>query len=386
MEASRYNEGRGRRRTDAERLEEERKFRDDVEIAKACDLPAELELRGVTIRKNGAKEYKVDNGPDQEADRLFPSKRDGNWMAYVPGGDRQYMDAIDYLRRHTGEGYRETVLKLAGAMNGSPNQVNKVAQDSRAAGKRENKMETRIMLGAANDEQRARIYHYARDERGITRETLAEAKKQGVIAADDRGSLGEGLTFIGRDEQGNIRNAETRFLRSIKIDGEDVNKLCYKGTDKTYPPILRGDDKNVHLVEGGMDGLALWDMHLREGKEPPTTIITGGARTLKWEDNPQIQQLIQGAEYVRPWEDNELDKTGKPDLKKQADTTAAHDNQVAAIVRLRGTADGVERMRPPEGIKDIAAWNKIAAEHYQVQQRALQQQEHEESASPRPGR
>lgn len=395
MEASRYTEGRGRRRTDAERLEEERQFMEAVERAKACDLPELLRARGVDIKKNGAKEYKIDNGPGQEADRLFPSKRDGHWMAYVPGGDRQYMDAIDYLRRHTGEGYRETVLKLAGAMNGSPNQVIKVAQDSRAAGKRENKVETRIMLGTANDEQKARIYRYAHDERGITHETLAEAVKQGVIAADDpvarrpdgkRVNLGAGLTFIGRDEHGNIRNAETRFLHAIKIDGEDVNKRCYKGTDKTYPPILRGDDKNVHLVEGGMDGLALWDMHLREGKEPPTTIITGGARTLKWEDNPQIQQLIQGAEYVRPWEDNELDKTGKPDLKKRLDTTAAHDNQVAAIVRLRGTADGVERMRPPEGIKDIAAWNKIAAEHYQVQQRELQQQEHEESASPRPGR
>lgn len=381
MEANRYTEGRGRRRTDAERLEEERKFLEDVEIAKSCDLPSELELRGVKVKKNGAKEYKIDNGDGQEADRLFPSKRDGRWMAYVPGGDRQYMDAIDYLRRHTGEGYRETVLKLAGAMNGNPAQVAKVARDSRAAGKRENKMGTQIMLRVADQQQKERIYRYARDERGITRETLAEAAKQGVIAADDRG-----LVFLGRDEHGNIRNAETRLLSSIKVDGKDVNKLCYEGTDKTYPPILRGNDREVHFCEGGMDCLALRDMYLREGKQPPTTIITGGARTLKWEDNPQIQQLIQGAEHVRPWEDNELDKIGQPDLKKQADTTAAHDNQVAAIVRLRGTADGVERMRPPEGIKDIAAWNKIEAEHHQVQQQAQQRQEQDDAASPRPGR
>lgn len=375
MEANRYTEGH--RRSTANKQEEERLFKEYVERAKGCDLPGELERMGVQVKKNGSKEYKIENGKGQEADRLFLSKKDGHWMAYVPGGDRQYVDSIDYIRRHSGQGYRDTVLMLAGVVNGSPLQVANAAQNPidkadvpRAA----------IMLNAASQVQKENIYLYARDERGITRETLAEAAKQGVIAADNRG-----LTFIGRDEQGNVRSAETRLLKAFQVEGKDVNKMCYEGTDKTFPPILRGNDQDLHFVEGGFDALALRDMYKREGKEPPTTIITGGARTLKWEDNPQIQQLTKNAQHIQTWEDNELDQSGMPDLKKQADTTSAHDRQVQSIVKIRGNTDGVERMRPPEGIKDVASWNKIEAEHHQLQQQAKLREEEHESHVYRPG-
>uniref|UniRef100_UPI002FF26B68 hypothetical protein n=1 Tax=Streptomyces cyaneofuscatus TaxID=66883 RepID=UPI002FF26B68 len=136
--------------------------------------------------------------------------------------------------------------------------------------------------------------------------------------------------------------------------------------------------------EGGFDALALRDMYRRENKEPPTTIITGGARTTKWQDNPEIRDLVKNADHVRPWYDNEINAHGQVDAKKQADTTEAHNKQRDVIIDIRGTAEGVEEMHPPAGIKDIAEWNVQEAQEHQakVQQR-VEDEEERQVARPR---
>lgn len=374
----------GKRRTaaeiEAERQEAERKFRDAVQRAKDCDLPEELKRLGVELKADGTKGFKIANG-GEEADRLFVSKQ-GNWMVYTPQGARQYTDAIDYYRTHSGQGYRDAVLTLAKESD-VPNVRTKPAE--RVAAKREDKV-TEIHVRAANAEEKRVVSEYAQTVRGISRDTLIEAWRQGVIKQDNRGYIkdeagnkipcGPGLAFLGYDEKGRVRNAETRLVTEVVVDGKPQTKVCYAGTDKTYPPIYHGSSEHVAFVEGGYDALALIDMHKREGREAPTTIITGGARTLKWEENAHVQDLIKNASVVEPWGDNEITIDGQGDAKKQAETDEAHRKQMEAILRIRGNAQGVTAMRPPAGVKDLAAWNKREALRVLDQQR--QQQEHQQ--------
>jgi len=236
-----------------------------------------------------------------------------------------------------------------------------------------NQVAAEIVIRTATKEHRERVAAYARDERGISRDTLIDAHKQGFLALDDRG-----VAFIGYDEHRKIRNAETRLLKPEPYQGDWLSKISYGGSDKTFSPILRGNDRDLHMVEGGFDALALHDLAKREGKEAPTVIVTGGAKTLKWSQNPQVQQLIKGADTITNHRENEVDKkTGLPDPKKQAETDAAHEKQVAAIVEIRGTTEGVKNARPPAGVKDLADWNK----RQQDQQRQLQLHQEEERRS-----
>lgn len=356
--------------------EEKRRYEDALRRAKDVDLPAWLIERGVKIKKSGSS-WKYSDGTG-EADRIFKA-REGNWIvmskhATHPSGT---MDAVAYAQLHTGLSHRQAVEALSGVQlsavaNGQPAAVVAAVKEAHDKGMRPDPIVTAINLQEATRQQRATVYQYALD-RGISQETLRDAGEQQLIKADHRG-----LVFLGYDEQQRIRTAETRLLKDIVIEGKKVNKICYEGTDKTFPPILRGNDKDVHFVEGGFDALALRDMYRRENKEPPTTIITGGARTAKWQDNLAICDLIKNADYVRPWYENEMDKDGKIDAKKQADTNAAHDKQRDIIIDIRGTAEGVEEMRPPAGIKDIAIWNIKEAHAHQVEVEVQQQEHHEE--------
>lgn len=352
--------------------EEKRRYEEAVQRAKDADLPAWLLDRGIQIQKNGTNGWKYSHG-NGEADRIFKS-RHGNWMVHSSQGEREYMDAIAYAQMHTGLSHRQAVealsgMQLSAVAAGQPAAVAAAAKQAREKGARPDPVATSINIREATKQQRVNAYSYALS-RGISQETLKEAGEQGVIKADHRG-----LVFVGHDHEGKIRSAETRFIKAEQIGDETTTKMCYAGTDKTFPPILRGNDKDVHFVEGGFDALALHDLYKREGKEPPTTIITGGARTLKWQDNPEICNLIKNADHVRPWYDNELKADGQIDAKKQADTQEAHDKQRDTIIQIRGQVEGVEEMRPPAGVKDIADWNVQHAQEHQAEQKRHEEQD-----------
>lgn len=374
---------RGRHAPTAEqrKQEEKRRYEDALQRAKGVDLPAWLLDRGIKIEKNGTSSWKYSHGSG-ESDRIFKS-RHGNWMVHTSSGDREYIDAIAYAQMHTGLSHREVVQELSGIQlsataYGQPATVAAAAKQSQEKGVNPDPVTTAINIREATKQQRFNAYNYALS-RGISQETLREAGEQSAIRADYRG-----IVFLGHDASGNVRSAETRFIKAEKVGDETTTKMCYAGTDKTFPPILRGNDKDLHFVEGGFDALALRDLYKREGKEPPTTIITGGARTLKWQDNPEICNLIKGADHVCPWYDNELKANGEIDLKKQVDTQEAHDKQRDTIVQIRGTSHGVEEMRPPAGIKDIADWNVQHAQEYQEMQQKQHDEQEEYSPSMRP--
>ena len=352
----------------ARRAKAEQDYRDfgaRIETAKRIDLPAWLMARGVELKKEGTTGYREDKAQKDNPYHFFKGD-DGLWRAR--SGDT-YLNAIQYVQQVEHRDFKDAVMVMSGGDGMTALAIDRALQQSQALGNK-SRTAAAIVIRAADKEQRERAAIYARDERGISRETLTEAHKQGFLALDDRG-----VAFIGRDHEGKICNAETRLLKPEKYKDEYLSKVSYAGSDKTFSPILRGNDRDVHMVEGGFDALALHDLAKRQRTEPPTVIITGGARTLKWSQNPQVQELIKGAETVTNHRENEVDKkTGLPDPKKQAETDAAHEKQVAAIIQIRGSADGVKNARPPAGVKDLADWNKKQQEH----QRQLQLAEQED--------
>jgi conjugative relaxase-like TrwC/TraI family protein len=347
-----------------------KEFGERIETAKRIDLPAWLMSRGVSLKKEGTKGF-VETVPTADKPFHFFQGDDGKWRAR--SGDT-YLDAVGYVQQLERRDFKETVLFITGGDAMTALAASQALQQAQRQPKTKgNDMAAAIVIRSAAKEQQERAAAYARDERGISRETLIDAHKQGFLALDDRG-----VAFIGYDEHRKIRNAETRLLKPEPYQGDWLSKISYGHSDKTFSPILRGNDRDLHMVEGGFDALALHDLAKREGKETPTVIVTGGAKTLKWSQNPQVQQLIKGAETITNHRENEVDKkTGLPDPKKQAETDAAHEKQVAAIVEIRGTAQGVKNARPPAGVKDLADWNK----RQQDQQRQLQLHQEEEHRS-----
>lgn len=344
-------------------------FGERIEAAKRIDLPAWLMSRGVQLKKEGTQGF-VEAVPTADKPYHFFCGDDGKWRAR--SGDT-YLDAVGYVQQLERRDFKETVLFMTGGDSMTALAASQTLQQAKRQVKGSNQVAAAIIIRSATKEHQERAAAYARDERGISRETLIAAHKQGFLALDDRG-----VAFLGYDEHHKIRNAETRLLKPEPYQGDWLSKISYAHSDKTFSPILRGNDQDLHMVEGGFDALALHDLTKREGNEPPTVIVTGGAKTLKWSQNPQVQQLIKGADTITNHRENEVDKkTGLPDPKKQAETDAAHEKQVAAIIEIRGSAEGVKNARPPAGVKDLADWNK----RQQDQQRQLQLHQEEEHRS-----
>lgn len=354
----------------AKTQQEYKEFGDRIESAKSVDLPAWLMSRGVQLKKEGTTGFveTVSSSGDKPF-HLFCGD-DGKWRAR--SGDT-YLDAVGYVQQLEQRDFKDTVNFITGFDPRAAMIANQTRQQLQRVGVKDKSVVIAIAIRAASEDQKARGAAYARDERGISRETLIEAHQKRFLTIDDRG-----VAFIGYDEAGKIRNAETRLLKPEKYHDDWLSKMSYAHSDKTFSPILRGNDRDVHMVEGGFDALALHDMHKHEGKEPPTVIVTGGAKTLKWSQNPQVQDIIKNADSITNHRENEVDKkSGLPDPKKQAETDTAHEKQVEAIVKIRGTPEGVKNARPPNGVKDLADWNK----RQQGQQRQLQLAHEEEHRS-----
>ena len=78
-------------------------------------------------------------------------------------------------------------------------------------------------------------------------------------------------------------------------------------------------------------------------------LVSGGATVRCFLDNPTVQTLLLHADSVVVVRDNEST------AKKQAETDAAHDLQIARIRELRGNCGD---WRPPVGVKDVAELNQ----------------------------
>lgn len=346
-------------KTEANAMQEQnaryRKIQADMQAARNVDLPkfAELQL-GMKPIRDTASSYKIKIG-EGEHWLLFRSKA-GNWMAHDPHDDRT-LDAVGFVQEVTNSSFKKSVAML--------NNLSETSYEAPQIAPRE-RSQRPVELRPQNAIASRAALNYAL-ERGISRATLHDAKSQGFCRSDDRG-----IAFIGYDEQGRARCAETRALKAVEVKpGSWTTKISAPGTDKTYSPVLRGQNPaDVHVVEGGFDALALHDLYRAEGRPTPTVITTLGAKLTKFVDSPCVQDVLEKAEKITVWREHEKNA----DVQKKTDT--GHAKQITAISEFltdhRISAILQEAM-PPSESKDLADMNQQrqrvgAAGHVQAQQ------------------
>lgn len=319
------------------------------QIARTLDFPGWLIRQGLQLVRNGLNEWKL----RREGDRpwlVFKSSGAPTWL--VHDGD-QTLDPIGFVQQHWGLRFREAVQRLAGGAPGDlPPPLSPPVQASANLGEP-------LQMRWANAQQQAAGLKYLEAERGISRATILRAMREKFMSTDEFG-----IVFVGRDEKRQIRNAETRLLKPVQFRDEWLTKKSYVGADKSFPPIFAGAPVEVNLVEGGVNALALVDLHQRQwpGKPLPTILVTGGARKLKWQNNPAVARLLREAAGVVIHKEKERSPEGLSDPRKQADTDQAHSQQHDAVVAIRGSSAGLRYEQPPAAFKNLADWNKAQAQ------------------------
>lgn len=190
--------------------------------------------------------------------------------------------------------------------------------------------------------------------RGISEETIRAAELARAIHYV-RGAV----VFLGRDHMAPgspVRLASLRYLEPIEVPGEEpMTKRDMAGSDKNFPMLLHGDPTRVAIVEGGVNALAVQDICLARGEEAPVVIATGGVGVRSWvKENAYLLGLLQGAERVELWGENEM-SGGAPDAEKQARTDLLRERLAEEVAMLRG-GEMPQIVYPPRVAKDSADW------------------------------
>jgi len=242
-------------------------------------------------------------------------------------------------------GYAEAVYRLAGA----PAVRQEQEQQRRPAVERQ---PPQLPEQHQADIRRGRAYLA---ERGISAETIEHAEQSGMLRYSEGAVL-----YTGRDRAGAVQSATRRAID----DADPAPKRDLRGTDKSYPAILPGDPSRVWLVEGGTDALAVRDIARREGKPPPTCIVSGGAQIRSLLERPEVQAILRRAEQVTVAGENEK----SADAQLRADE--GHRRQGQRIAEITGRDPRHWTPKPEQG-KDLADVNarQVAREQAQEQER-----------------
>jgi hypothetical protein len=195
-----------------------------------------------------------------------------------------------------------------------------------------------LILPPEADQESGR--RYLIHSRCILEEEVKEAENQGAIRYFS-GRVG----FCGYDVEGNLRNVAFRsYLTNVSL-----KKWNQTGSTLRYSTIFKGAQETVWIVEGGVDGLAVRCLYRKEGWEPPTAIVTGGASVLVFLENPAVKEILLRAKKVwlaREWEKDEATQQ-RVDLN--------HVKQKAKVeVIVAGGLGQVKVWVPPKDVKDIA--------------------------------
>jgi hypothetical protein len=194
----------------------------------------------------------------------------------------------------------------------------------------------KMTLGGADAVAAGRAY--LRDKRLINDDSIRYAEDSKMLRYDRDGRL----LFAGYDAEGRARNVTRRAINSR----ETVQKCDIKGSDKSFPPILPGDNgAPVWIVEGGVDAIALHAEARAKGKTIPNIIVSGGSGVRSFLENWQVQQLLRDAPKVTIACDNEKD------TETQARTDAQHAAQRDAVALFNRE---VSLWHPPVSYGDVA--------------------------------
>ena len=324
----------------SQRGADEGAFRAGIRDSKAVDPTAFLENHGYSVKWQG-KHASVKAGAD-EVYRV--TKRDDSKYLWTDLYGNAGGDNIDLVREVKGENVKlhDAIWELTGSPSVKPKL--KPAEPKREPPK--------VIPFDRQQQDAGRQYLQGR---WIDKTVLDKAENEGFLSYDKGGVL-----FVGRDAQGKERSVTRRA-----VDPADtIQKRDYRGTEKKYPPILRGNDKSIWIVEGGADALAVQSYAKLRNMEPPTVIVSGGVGVRSYLDNEHVRELLKGAERVT------IPREREKDTETQAKTEAQLNKLVDAVEEQTRIKPAV--IDPPGQAKDMAA--ALDTEVRTIQQRELEMQ------------
>jgi len=167
----------------------------------------------------------------------------------------------------------------------------------------------------------------------------------------------DGVRFIGLDANGQPKNAETRLIVPRILGGKLIKFICAPGSDRSYPPVLPGTDKDVHIVEGGFSALGLKEIMNRQGRSP-TIIVSGGKDNTSWLRHEHVKALIKDVAVTLHIENEKSEE-----IQAQADIS--NDKQAQKI--MEAGALKVIKQSLPADYKDNADLNLYFKQQTQQQ-------------------
>ena len=198
--------------------------------------------------------------------------------------------------------------------------------------------------------------------RGISVDTFEKLIAQGAVAYAE-----DGIAFIGLREDGAIGLTETRLFAERTDQNGSTYRHQVRGS-RSNPTIITGSQNELAIVEGGFDGMALYEMARRNGDPVPTIIISGGKDSSKFLKNKSVVRMLMAAQKITIWGDNEV--VNREDLDdprlydealklKQDATDAANRKRIINIKSINKTPLEAEVIydKPPAGQHDLADWN-----------------------------
>lgn len=317
--------GLGQKPLDQGHAKRARVAESDRQSARELDPTAYLEASGYTVKREGRHLSVMARG-----DEIYrvTQRHDGRWLWCDRYGN-EGGDNIDLVREiEPGTGYAEAVYRLLGAPT--------VRQQPRPSEPKRQPPQLPAQGLVARE--------YGRDYlkgRGISPDTIEYAEKAGMVRYADGAVL-----FVGYDSSGTAQNVTRRAIAPV----DPVQKRDLRGSDKSYPPILPGDPAKVWIVEGGVDALALRDIAVRSGQQPPTIIVSGGASVRSFLERGDVQAILNRAERVTVAVENEK----SPEAQAKAD--AWHRKQAQRVAEITGREVCIWMPKPEHG-KDLADMN-----------------------------
>jgi hypothetical protein len=305
---------------------------EEINKAKRVDPDLYLQSKGFEVKKEG-KHYSIKlNG--EEVFRT--TKKDDGYFVTCDKAGNGIGDNISLVKNIEGCSFKEAISIIN--KTNYINNISSINQNNNQISSNEKKEEIKLPMADVNIVNSGRKYLL---ERGIELEVILKSEKENFIRyANDT------IFFVGYDGDGKIKNVTKR---STNVNDE-IQKRDLKGSDKYYPQILKGSEKSVWVVEGGVDALAAHSLALRLNKEAPTIIVTGGANVLAPFKNLEIQELLKKAEKVVIALENEKS------IKVQTETDKAHQKQIEYINNVSPNKSIC--WKPPQTFKDLADYNQ----------------------------